>query len=125
MFDGDAEINLCRRLGVEEGSAEPPAKTNPVDGSSMSPTGGPSGTRNLPEVEAKYTAVCSSRQFVDSAVDQILAMANKNDRFVDDITGQPLPPELCREARRVEVEYFRTKGVWELRKISEALQRTG
>ena len=52
-------------------------------------------------------------------------MANKGDRFVDDITGQPLPPELCREARRLEVDCFKSKNVWEIRTIAEALQRTG
>ena len=67
----------------------------------------------------------SSLQFVDHSLDSILAAASKNDRYVDDITGQPLPPELCREARRLEVEYFRSKGVWEMRKVTEALQRTG
>ena len=48
-----------------------------------------------------------------------------NDRLMDDITGQPLPPELCREARRVEIYYVRSKGVWELRHISEVLQTIG
>ena len=56
-------------------------------------------------MEAKYTK-SSSLQFVDHAFDSILAAANKNDRFVDDITGQPLPPELCRAARQLEVDYF-------------------
>ena len=45
--------------------------------------------------------------------------------FVDDLTVQPLPPSLCRQARQEELEYFRTKGVWELRRVAEALQRTG
>ena len=47
------------------------------------------------------------------------------DKFVDDLTGLPLPPELCREARRKEIQYFRDKGVWDIRKISEARVRMG
>ena len=31
--------------------------------------------------------------------------------FVDDLTGLPLPPDLCRAARQKELEYFRAKGV--------------
>ena len=59
----------------------------------------------------------------------LLALAAKQAErqvtFVDDLTGQPLPPSLCRQARQEELEYFRTKGVWELRRVAEALQRTG
>ena len=39
----------------------------------------------------------------------VLAVAGRSDKFVDDLTGQPLPPDLCREARRVEILYFRDK----------------
>ena len=42
------------------------------------------------------------------------------DRYVDDLTGLPLPPELCQEARRKELEHFKSKGVWEIRTINEA-----
>ena len=34
------------------------------------------------------------------------------DRYVDDLTGLPLPPDLCRAARQKELEYFKSKGVW-------------
>ena len=66
---------------------------------------------DLPGEETKYTSL-STRPFVEESLNQILIAAAKNDRFIDDITGQPLSPELCREARRVEVNYFRSKGVW-------------
>lgn len=122
MVDGDSEVNLFYR-SLE---AETTADKNPVGGSSMPPTGGPSGTRILPDVEAQYTkSFCNARQYIDASVNAILSMANKNERFVDDITGQPLPPELCRVAHRSEIGYFKSKGVWELRKIAEAIQRTG
>ena len=44
---------------------------------------------------------------------------------MDDVTGQPLPPEVCREARRAEIEHLRSKCASELKQISEALRITG
>ena len=41
------------------------------------------------------------------------------------MTGQPLPPDLCRKARALELDYFKEKEVWQVRQISEALRRTG
>ena len=43
----------------------------------------------------------------------------------DDLTGQPLSPELCRNARATEIDDFRDKKVWTIRKVNEALRRTG
>ena len=45
--------------------------------------------------------------------------------FRDDITGQSLDPALVREARRRELEYFESKGVWKLQKLEEARKLTG
>ena len=50
---------------------------------------------------------------------------SRHERYVDDLTGQPLPPDLCRKARQTELDYFRDKEVWVLRQISEARRRTG
>ena len=50
---------------------------------------------------------------------------SRHERYVDDLTGQPLPPELCRKARATAIEYFKGKEVWTLRKVSEALRRQG
>ena len=47
--------------------------------------------------------------------------ANRHERYVDDITGQPLSPELCQKARATELDHFRDKIS---RNISEALRRT-
>ena len=44
---------------------------------------------------------------------------------MDDITKQPLDPRLCREVRKKELEYFASKGVFELRQVKEAWARTG
>ena len=52
-------------------------------------------------------------------------IASRPDRFVDDLTGLPLVPDLCRAARLQEIDYFKAKGVWELRSIDEAIRRMG
>ena len=44
---------------------------------------------------------------------------------VDDLTGQLLPPELCRKARATELDYAKDREVWTMRKVSEALRRQG
>ena len=49
----------------------------------------------------------------------------RHERYVDDITGQPLSPELCKKARATELDYFRDEEVWIIRKVNEALTRTG
>ena len=51
--------------------------------------------------------------------------AGRHNRFIDDLTGQALPEDLCRAARQTELDYFTSKEVWVVRKISEARQRTG
>ena len=50
---------------------------------------------------------------------------NGHERYIDDITGQPLDPELCRKAKVAELHYFRDEEVWTIWKTSEALKRTG
>ena len=45
--------------------------------------------------------------------------------FKDALTGQPLNAELVREARREELEYFTSKGVWHLRPRAEAFAKMG
>ena len=45
--------------------------------------------------------------------------------YRDDITGQPLDPELVRAARAKELEYFESKRVWVKRPLEEARRRTG
>ena len=48
----------------------------------------------------------------------ILQRAPASDRFIDDLTGQALPRELCMQARARELEYFDDHGVWIIRQIS-------
>ena len=45
--------------------------------------------------------------------------------FVDDQTGQVLDEKLVRQARRLEMEYFANKGVYEKRPLQEAFDKTG
>jgi hypothetical protein len=60
----------------------------------------------------------------DRTMDEVLFTPNA-DRYVDDLTGLPLPPDLCKAARRKELEYFKSKGVWEMRTINEARMKMG
>ena len=55
---------------------------------------------------------------------ELLLSTSRHDRYVDDLTGLPLDPESCK-ARRKELDYFSSKEVWALRKISECRSRTG
>ena len=57
--------------------------------------------------------------------DMIMATWPGKRDFVDDLTGLPLPPELCRAARKKEIDYFRSKGVWDIRSINEARRVMG
>ena len=45
--------------------------------------------------------------------------------FKDSVTGQPLPGELIRAARKLELEYFEKKLVWEKVPRGEAFAKTG
>ncbi len=46
-------------------------------------------------------------------------------RYRDEITGQPLIPELVHQARKKELDYFNSKGVWTKKLKAEAYSRTG
>ena len=46
-------------------------------------------------------------------------------KFVDGMSGQVLNDSLVAEARRKELEYFTSKGVWRKRLLSEAFAKTG
>ena len=45
--------------------------------------------------------------------------------YTDSVTGQRLQPDLVRAARRKELEYFYTKGVWTKRRLEEAREKMG
>ena len=57
--------------------------------------------------------------------DMCIGVVNRHERFIDNITGQPLNPELCRIALRKDIDDFRSKGVWDKRRVQEAWSRTG
>ena len=50
---------------------------------------------------------------------------NGEEVFKDDLTGQLLPPDLVKAARKLELDYFNGKLVWEKRPLSEARRVTG
>ena len=49
----------------------------------------------------------------------------QNDKFLDANTGLPLDEGLCRIARKKEIDYFKGKGMWEIRSINEARTMMG
>ena len=56
----------------------------------------------------------------------VLKVQLQNDEvFKDDLTGQLLPPDLVKLARKKELEYFDGKLVWEKKPMSEARRVTG
>ena len=65
----------------------------------------------------------------EEAADAVLAMTGKwtttTKLAKDSVTGQPLPEELAKARRKLELEYFEKKGVWTKVTRSEALARTG
>ena len=54
-----------------------------------------------------------------------LHKVSRHERYVDDLTGLALPPDLCDQARAEELRYFKEKGVWVIKRINECLRRTG
>ena len=56
----------------------------------------------------------------------VLKMAIASDeKFMDDLTGQPFDPILCRAARKKEMDFVRDKGLWVKRSVDECWKRTG
>lgn len=56
----------------------------------------------------------------------LLKMAITSDeKFIDDHTGQPLDPIVCRAARKKEMDFVRDKGSWVKRSVNECWKRTG
>ena len=53
------------------------------------------------------------------------ARSGPQEVFRDDLTGQVLPTELVRAARRKELEYFESKGVWKLVPLGQARSEAG
>ncbi len=60
-----------------------------------------------------------------AAAERVFAVQKSHEAFRDSVTGQPLRADLVRAARKLEMEYVASKGVWEKRPRSEALARTG
>jgi hypothetical protein len=62
----------------------------------------------------------------ESAVaERVFAVHSNDEVFKDSVTGQPLEKALVSAARKLEMEYFEEKNVWERRPRAEALARTG
>ena len=47
-----------------------------------------------------------------STVSNGVLKVSRHERYVDDLTGQPLCPELCWKVRATELDCFRDREVW-------------
>ena len=47
------------------------------------------------------------------------------EEFYDDVSGEALPPDLTREARKEEIKFMQDWKVWEVRTIEECKRVTG
>ena len=103
MMDGDDYVGLCgddylsycaTHVGCEHEASHHVGGANHVKHPLR--TGHPYSRR--PEPEPWRTP-----SKTNTPHDGLLAVHGRSDRSIDDLTGQPLPPELCREARRVEI----------------------
>ena len=54
-----------------------------------------------------------------------LRFGMQSDRFIDANTGLPLDEGLCRAARKKEIDYFKSRRVWEMRSVNEARAKMG
>ena len=128
----------CAQGGLQRGTR--PGKQRNPDSRSDALVDTPSQRGTMPGGEASRqeagAAIGSSRQrgtmpgcevncSSSGQYDPFVGAVSRHERFVDDITGQPLDPELCRIARKKEIDYFQSKGVWDLRNLQEAWARTG
>ena len=50
---------------------------------------------------------------------------NELETYVDDLTGSVLPTELVREARRAEIEFIHSFGVYRKVPVTKAMEVTG
>ena len=132
MIDGSDDVDDSRRAEDEkataychgDGSKVQPAKCASARMCKFSQHSSCARSAALAETRSAAAGVARHQDKYIPGSD-ILQLAPASDRFIDDLTGLPLPPELCRAARQKEISYFRAKGVWELRPINEARTRMG
>ena len=60
----------------------------------------------------------------DSAGNVMKLSISSDEKFVDNLTGHPLDPALCRAARKKEMDFVREKGLWLKRSVKECWERT-
>ena len=111
MLDGSDEVRDFRKSLISDVKSIPQRGTMPG--------GAEEAVRVIasPRRGTKPGGVIGGPNDID---DPILGVVNRHESFIDDITGQPLNPELCRIARKKELDYFQPKGVWSMRSVQEA-----
>ena len=124
MHDGHDEVIMSLRDSKDEhyGASDSPPRVKPCRFMVASPcvAGDASGEHTS---QARHVA---RHQHMMQGQNRDFAVAAFSRRdFIDDLTGLPLPPDLCRAARQKELDYFKSKGVWEIRSVNEARKRMG
>ena len=80
---------------------------------------------NCVMIDGLEVATRESHWFAGCGDSQILKFKIADEeKFVDDLTGQPLDPSLCRAARKKEMDYVREKGLWAKRAVKECWDKT-
>ena len=75
---------------------------------------------------SSHSVSSPERPTLDRELDSFaLRFGMQSDRFIDASTGLPLDEGLCRATRKKEIDYFKNKGVWEIRRINEARAKIG
>ena len=119
MYDGDDYVDMVTNVCVDDDTVR-----EPHDGSiAGSPPSADDDRRVGPAVNDQHkqggpTKSKPGNGNIDSNGANSLLSFGRHDRFIDDITGQPLPPDLCMKARAEELAYFKAKDVWILRSVN-------
>ena len=126
MRDGEIGLNIAMYEGDDYVRENDRSKSEPrfdprcgSDGSgvnSLSATDEPGGA----DYYHKTTKVRR-----EAKPDEIGALAVGAKEFIDDLTGQALPPDLVRQGQRKELDYFEAKKVWVSVPRAEAKEKTG
>ena len=128
MLDGSDEVNNCfKNVAIERGGAKPSPLVFAASQRGTMPGEVTGGQKTSAAISPPQRGSMPGGVFGGPLEehDPLIGVVNRHERFIDDITGQPLNPELCRIARRKEIDYFRSRGVWDMRRVQEAWSKTG
>ena len=112
MVDGEAQIKCFYAGHVEDSATALPQNITKV----ISP--------NHCETLGRVTIGCAGDMRANG-YDEVRSIHESDHdtspyRFIDANIGLPLDEGLCRAARKKEIDYFKNKGVWEMRSVNGA-----